>query len=71
MLGSPFNFSYGTTLFDLTPLRKVGSLDYRGSARLLGVETVPEPGTLALVAAGVGLLLARRRYGHHRGAQSR
>ena len=64
VLGSPFNFDYGTTLFETRPaIRLVGDLQYRGFASLVDVsvaDPIPEPATLALVGCGL-LLLARSR----------
>jgi hypothetical protein len=65
VLGSPVNFDYGTTLFDVSPtLRLVDDIQYQGFARLIDVEPVPEPTTGALVGSGL-LLLAWRRKRHH------
>jgi PEP-CTERM motif len=65
VLGSPVNFNYGTTLFDLTPtLRLVDDMQYQGFARLLDVEPVSEPTTAALVGGGLLLLAWRRKRRH-------
>ena len=63
VLGTPFNFDYGTSLFrtGLTPV----TINYRGFAELVAVNPpgpIPEPATMLLVGGGLAAL-ARRRLG--------
>ena len=63
-LGSPFNFDYGASLFQMTPsLRLVDRVDYRGLATLVAVnpaDPVPDPATMTLVGGGGVVMLLRR-----------
>ena len=65
VLGSPYNFDYATSLFQMTPsLRQIGRVDYRGLATLVDVgpaDPVPDPATLTLVGGGGAIMLLRRR----------
>jgi hypothetical protein len=64
VLGTPFNFNYGTSLF-LTGQTPV-TLDYRGFATLQAVnaaEPIPEPWPLLLVASGLAAVARRRLRG--------
>jgi hypothetical protein len=61
VLGTPFNFDYGTSLFreGLTPV----TINYQGSATLVAVnppEPIPEPATMLLVGGGLAALVRRR-----------
>ena len=64
VLGTPFNFNYGTSLF-LTGMTPV-TLDYRGFATLQVTnppEPIPEPGTILLLTSGLAVLARRRLRG--------
>lgn len=64
VLGTPYNFDYGTSLFrtGLTPV----TINYRGFATLGAVnppEPIPEPATMLLVGSGLAALARRRLRG--------
>jgi hypothetical protein len=66
VLGTPVNFFYSTSLFELTPTIRIdpGSVTYQGLATVREVqapEPVPEPGTVALIGSGLVMLARRQR----------
>lgn len=74
VLGTPVNFDYSTSLFELLPTirQDPGSVSFVGLATLREVQTpapTPEPGTLALLGSGLFIFVRRtlrsRTWGVH------